>query len=132
MAEDEYYDDNGKALLILLLRTMRLGRDPCPPRQLTGFIIQPKVESMEGDWLQAGHVGHNDPPSLSASNPPSAVNTSWVDNDNNYGAIMTARPPFPLLLPHATAVLNRQLAPSRGPPVISSSQFGLLDGCPQT
>jgi hypothetical protein len=52
-AEDEDDNNNGKALTRLSLRTTRIGRDPCPPRELAGFIIQPKMVSMEVVWLWA-------------------------------------------------------------------------------
>jgi hypothetical protein len=101
MAEDKDDNNNGKALLRSLLRTMRLGRDPRPPRQLAGFIIKLKMKSMEGVWLQAGHVCRDDLPPSSSSCPPSEVVTSWVNHDNNYETTMTAcaPPPLPSLLP---------------------------------
>jgi hypothetical protein len=123
-AEDEDNNIAGEALLRLSLRKTRLGRDPRPPRQLAGFIIQPKMESMEGIWLRAGCVSCDDlPPSLSFRSP-SAVVASWVNDDDNYDAMTTARPPSPLPLPFTTAALDGQSALSRGPPLISSSQFG--------
>ncbi len=124
MAEDREDSNNSKALSRSLSRTTRLGRDPCPPRQLRGFIIQPKMESMEGVWFWAGCLGRNDPPPLLSSHPPSAVVASWVDDNNNYDATTMACPPSLLPLPHAAAVLEGQLAPSWGPPLILSSQFG--------
>ncbi len=123
-AEDEDDNNNGKALLRLSSKTMRLGRDPLPPRQLAGFIIQPNMESMEGVRLRAGHVGRDDPPPLSSSRPPSAVVASWVNDDHNDNATMTARPPSPLSSPRATAALNGQSSPLRGLPLISSLRFG--------
>jgi hypothetical protein len=61
-AEDEDDDDDGEASSRSSSRTPRLGRDPRPPRQLAGFIMQPKMESMEGVRLRAGRVGRDDPP----------------------------------------------------------------------
>ncbi len=120
-AEDEDDDDDGEALSRLSSRMTRLGRDPRPPRQLAGFVIQPKMESMEGVRLRAGHVGRDDPRPSSSSCPPSAVVASWVDDDDNCTATTTVRPPSPSPSPSAAAALDGQSAPSRGPPLISSS-----------
>ncbi len=123
-AEDEDDTNDGKASLRSSLRTTRLGRDPRPLRQLAGFIIQPKMESMEGVRLWTGCVGRNDPPPSLSSRPPSTVIASWVDDNDNYDATMKARPPSPSPSLRAAAALDGQSAPSRGLPLISSSRFG--------